>query len=336
MSESSLDVPPELRPNVWRPALALIRFVGRRLLATVPLLVLVSMLAFGLLLLVPGDPAVTLAGDNPAPGQVEAVRDQLGLDDHIGVQFARWAGDAVVGDFGTSLYSKVPVDELIVSRAPATLSLAALGILFAIVFGGLLGIIGAAKQGSVIDRVVIAVATLGVAVPSFWLGLVLVINFSLDRKWFPAVGYEGITEGPVEWLRHMVLPAITVAAAPAAEIARQLRASLADTLANDYVRTARAKGLRRGPVLLKHALKNAGIPAATVIGTQFSFLLGGSVIVEQVFGIPGLGSMTVAAVLQRDLPVIQAVVLIMAVAVLVSNIVVDMSYGFFNPKVRAA
>lgn len=314
----------------------MIRFIARRLVATVPLLGLVSLLAFGLLLLVPGDPAVTLAGENPAPGQVEQIRDRLGLDDPVPIQFYEWARDAVTGDLGTSLYSKLPVSELVLSRVPATLSLAVAAMVFAVVVGMVLGLTAAAWRGGPIDRLVTAVATLGVAIPTFWLGLLLIIFFSLQRQWFPALGYVAPTENLGEWLRHITLPAITLGASSAAEIARQLRASMVDAMGNDYIRTARAKGIRRAPVLLKHALKNAGIPAMTVVGVQFSFLLGGSVIVEQVFGIPGIGSMAVTAVLQRDIPVIQAIVLITAVGVLISNLLVDLSYGFFNPKVRAS
>lgn len=302
----------------------------------VPLLILVSMMAFGLLFLVPGDPATTLAGENPAPEQIEAIRDQLGLDEPVPQQYLGWAGDAVRGDLGTSLFSNLPVGELLWSRLPATISLTVAAMAVAVGLGMAFGLVAAAWRGSFIDRGVTAVASLGVAVPSFWLGLMLIITFSLDRNWLPAVGYVPFTESPIDWLRHIILPAVTLGVAPAAEIARQLRGSLVDTLDQDYVRTARAKGLRRAPVLLKHALKNAGIPVVTVIGIQFSFLLGGSVIAEQIFGIPGIGNLAVTAVLQRDVPVIQGVVLVSAMAVLFCNLLVDMSYGYFNPKVRAS
>jgi peptide/nickel transport system permease protein len=307
----------------------MLKLVGKRLLATVPLLLLVSMLAFGLLYLVPGDPAVTLAGENPAPGQIEALREDLGMDRSVPAQYVSWATDAAQGEFGDSLFSRAPVQDLIFDRLPATISLTLAAVFVAVVLGMSLGLLAVLGRGRFVDRLVTAIATLGVAVPSFWLGLLLIIFFALNRSWFPALGYTPFTEDPVDWLRHITLPAITLGVSPAAEIARQLRASLLDALGNDYIRTARAKGVRRAPVLLKHALKNAGVPAVTVIGVQFSFLLGGSVIVEQIFGIPGVGTLAVSSVLSRDVPVIQGVVLI-------CNLLVDMSYGYFNPKVRAA
>lgn len=314
----------------------MLRMIRRGIAGMVPLLILVSMLAFGLLFLVPGDPAVTLAGENPAPGQVEAIREQLGLDQPVVQQYVTWAANATTGDLGESLYTRLPVGTLIIDRVPATLSLAVCATLVAIVIGMLTGLIAAATRGSIVDRGITLMASLGTAIPPFWLGLMLIIAFALDRAWFPAVGYVEITENPVLWAKHLVLPALTLGAAPAAEIARQLRGSLGDTLELDYIRTARAKGVRRVPIVLKHGLKNAGIPVVTVIGVQFSLLLGGSVIVEQIFGIPGIGNLAVSSVLSRDVPVIQGIVLVAAVAVLICNLLVDVSYGFFNPKVRAS
>ena len=314
----------------------MLKTIGNRVLTMIPLFIMVTMLAFGLLFLVPGDPAIALAGENPLPGQIEEVRESLGLNDPILVQYLNWVGGALHGDLGISLFTNVPVSELIQDRLPATASLASLAMLLAVVFGGLFGLIAAATRGSLVDRGVTLFASLGTAIPGFWLGLMLIIVFALKNSWFPAVGYHPLTENPVLWLKHLMLPAVTLAAAPSAEIARQLRGSLCDTLDNEYIRTAQAKGLRQRPVLLKHALKNAGIPVATVIGVQFSFLLGGSVIVEQVFGIPGVGALAISAVLQRDLPVIQGIVLITAVAVLLINLLVDLSYGYFNPKVRGS
>lgn len=314
----------------------MLKLVVSRVLTMIPLFIIVTMLAFGLIFLVPGDPALTLAGENPLPGQVERVRENLGLDDPIIVQYFHWVSDAVQGDFGVSLFTNVSVSELIKDRLPATISLAALAMVLATVFGCLFGLVAAATRGSFVDRGVTLLASVGTAIPAFWLGLMLIIAFALKNPWFPAVGYVPFTESPTLWLKHLVLPAVTLAAAPSAEIARQLRGALCDTLDNEYIRTARAKGLRQGPVLMKHALKNAGIPVATVMGVQFSFLLGGSVIVEQIFGIPGIGALAISAVLQRDIPVIQGIVLVTAVAVLVSNLLVDLSYGYFNPKVRDA
>lgn len=314
----------------------MVGIAARRALNIIPLALLVSVLSFLLLLLVPGDPATTLAGENPAPGQVEAIREQLGLDRPLVLQYLSWLGSALQGDFGTSIFSRAEVGELVWARVPVSLSLAVVTLVMAIVVGLTAGLVAAAYRGSVVDRVVTMIASAGIAAPSFWIGLLLVTFIALQLQLLPAVGYVPLAEDPVEWLKHLLLPAAALAAHPAAEIARQLRGSLCDVLDNDYIRTARAKGLRRRPILLKHALKNSGTVVVTVIGLELASLLGGAIVVEQIFAIPGLGSLTVMAVLQRDVPVIQAVVLLSAVAVLVTTYLVDLSYGYFNPKVRVS
>lgn len=312
----------------------MLHLLGRRVLSIVPVLLLVSFLAFGLVLLIPGDPAVTIAGENASPEQVEATRVRLGLDRPMLPRYVEWLGDAVTGDLGTSIFSSRSVTTAIGQALPATLSLTIVALVLAVLIALPAGIIAAVWRGSVADRGFTLGATLGIALPNFWLGLMLILFFALRRSWFPAVGYVPFSRGPGDWLNHLILPGLTLGAAAAAETTRQLRGALVDVMRRDYVRTARAKGLRERTVVLKHALKNAAIPAVTVLGMQVSMLLGGAVVVEQVFGIPGLGQLAVRAVLDRDLPMIQGIVVVSATAVIVVNLIVDMLYGYLNPRLR--
>ncbi|MFE7243106.1 ABC transporter permease [Streptomyces sp. NPDC057580] len=310
--------------------------VMHRLARMVPLVFLVSVAVFGLVHLIPGDPAVTLAGDNPTPEQVESIRTALGLDRPVVIQYVDWLRHVLQGDLGASLYQRTPVVEGIAGRLPITLSLTLAAMVVALVIGVPAGVVAASRRGSWIDRAVTVLTTIGIAVPSFWLGLVLIVVFSLQLQWFPAVGYTHFTEGPAMWLWQITLPAITLGVHGAAELARHTRSAMHDALGQDYVRTARAQGLPGGRVLAKHALKNAGVPVLTIAGFQFSILMGGAVIVEQIFGIPGLGSLAIDAVIQKDLPVIQGVVLVAALIVMLTNLLVDLAYGYLNPKVRAS
>lgn len=303
---------------------------------TVPILVLASFLVFGLVLLVPGDPAITLAGDNATEEQIQVIRDRLGLDDPIHVQYGRWVSDAVRGDLGDSLFSGRSVTKSIGERLPVTVSLAAVSVLIALMIAIPAGLLSATRRGTWLDTTATVGASLGLAMPSFWLGAVLALIFALRLGWLPATGYVPITENPFEWFRHLILPGLTLGTSAAAETTRQLRASLGDVLQQDYVRTARAVGLRSRVVVLKHGMKNAAMPVVTVLGFQVAFLLGGSVIVEQLFALPGLGGLAIRAVLDRDLPVIQGVVLFTTALVVSINLLVDLMYGWLNPKVRAA
>ncbi|MDR7084145.1 peptide/nickel transport system permease protein [Arthrobacter ginsengisoli] len=303
-------------------------------MSSLALLVMVSAITFFMILLVPGDPAMTAAGPEATEQQIEETRQRLGLHDNVVVQFGRWILRAISGDLGSSLQGGTSVSQLISERFPVTLGLALTALSLAVIVAVPAAIIAAANRGKTVDRLITLVASAGVAIPTFWLGLMLVVGFSLYTRVLPSSGYSPFWEDPAEWLRYIIMPAVTLAAAPAAEIARQLRGSMIGVLEQDYVRTATAKGLLPRVVLLKHALKNAGVPAMTVIGLQATFLLGGSLIVEQIFGIPGLGALSINAVLQRDIPVIQGAVLVAGIAVLIVNLLVDLSYRTFNPKVR--
>lgn len=314
----------------------MLHFLLRRLALTVPIVVLASFLVFGLILLVPGDPAITLAGDNATEEQIEAIRDRLGLDDPFIVQYGRWASDAVTGDLGDSLYSGREVTRSIGERLPVTVSLAGLAMLVAVLIAVPAGVIAATRRGTAFDSAATIGASLGLAMPNFWLGAVLALVFALRLGWLPATGYVPIEDDPVEWLRHLLLPALTLGASAAAETTRQLRSALSDVLDQDYIRTARASGLRSRRIVFKYGLKNAAMPVITVMGFQVAFLLGGSVIVEQLFALPGLGGLAIRAVLDRDLPVIQGVVLFTTVLVVMINLAVDLLYGWLNPKVRVA
>lgn len=308
--------------------------VIRRLLMAIPLLFASSIVVFSLVLAVPGDPAATLAGDNATPERIESIRLALGLDRPLVEQYLDWAGGVLQGDLGTSLLSSNSVSDTIVQRLPVTLSLALAAIVLGLLIGVPAGVVSALKRNRWPDRVSTVGASAGMAMPNFWLGLVFVVVFAVKNPWFPPSGYVRFTESPWEWLHHIFLPALTLATGAAAEITRQLRGSLSDALGTDYVRTARAKGLRRWSVVGKHAAKNASIPVVTVLGLQFSLLLGGTVAVERVFGIPGLGSSIIDAVLGKDLPMIQGIVLLLTFAVVMTNLVVDVAYGYLNPKIR--
>jgi peptide/nickel transport system permease protein len=311
------------------------RTVLKRLAALVPLLFVVSFLVFTLLLLVPGDPAVTLAGDNPTPEQIEETRARLGLDNPVLVQYGRWVGDALHGDLGTSLYSSTSVTDAVMSRLPVTLVLTTAAMFVALIMAIPLGLLAARREGGFVDRFSTVFCSVGIALPSFWIGLVLIIVFAQRVEWFPSVGYVPFAEDPLEWARHLVLPAIALGTVAAAETTRQLRGSMVDVLGSDYVRTARSSGIRDRTVTTKHALKNAAGPVLTVVGIQVTFLLGGSVIIEQMFAIPGLGSLAITAVLARDIPMIQGVVIVAVVVAVVVNLAVDLGYALVNPKVRS-
>lgn len=312
----------------------MLRLIVRRLLIMIPVMLLVSIMVFGLLSLVPGDAAVTLAGDNATEERIELMRSKLGLDQPVIVQYGRWLGHAIRGDFGTSLFSSQPVTSAVMQRMPATLSLAIGAIIVSLVIGLPAGILSAVYRARWPDRLLGLGAASALAMPNYFVGMLLVLVFAIHNPWLPATSYVPISESVNLWFQHLLLPWITLGLASAAVIARQLRSSLIGALGQDYVRTARAKGLRGRTVVLKHAAKNAAIPVVTVLGTQVALVLGGSVIVEQVFGIPGVGQLAVTSVLKRDVPMIQGVVVLTTMIVLLCNLLVDVTYGYLNPKVR--
>jgi len=310
-------------------------FIVRRLLALVPLLVVISFAVFALVLLVPGDPAQTLAGGAKAdPAQVAAIRHQLHLDQPLLAQYWRWLSHAVTGDLGRPLFQRASVAEGIRTRFPVTLSLALGAMGVSLLIGIPVGIIAGTRPGTWKDRTATLGSSVGIAVPDFWLAMVLVVVFAVQNHLLPAIGYVTFTQSPVEWARHLLLPWLALGLAGGATLARQLRGSLIDALDQDYVRTARAMGMRERKVIGKHALKNAAIPAVTIVGIQFAYLLGGTFIIEQIFSIPGLGSWMLQAISAKDLPIIQGVVLVTAVIFVAVNLVVDITYGFLSPKVR--
>lgn len=312
----------------------MLRLTLRRLVALIPLLFIVTVVVWGLLLLIPGDPAQSLVGDSATPEQLAAVREELGLDDPAYERYGRWLGGVVQGDLGTSLFTSYEVTDAITDRLPVTLSLVACSFVLATIIGMTAGVLAATHRGRWLDRALTVGTSVGVAVPNFWLGLMLVTFFAMKLDLFPAGGFVGLTESPLQWLHHIALPAITLALAAAAEIARQMRASMVDVLERDYVRTHRARGMPERSVVGRYALKNAAMPVVTVAGLQVARLFGLSTIIEQIFNMQGVGQLAVDSVFKRDVPMIQGVVLTITVVVVLTNLVVDVSYGFLNPKVR--
>ncbi|TQM11335.1 ABC transporter permease [Pseudonocardia kunmingensis] len=314
----------------------MLKVLVRRLLSAIPLLLLLSLFVFVLLDLMEGDAARAAAGEDATPEDVEAARERLGLNQPLLVRYVVWLVNAVQGDLGESLLSSQSVSSLIAERVPVTLSLAVVTLVIAVAVGIPLGVAAAMRANRLLDRVVTALASLTMAMPPFVIGLVLVLVFAVNSSLFPATGYSSIGEDGVGgWLQHLVLPALALAAISAAEFARQTRAALVDTLGQDFMRTVRAKGLRSRMIIGKHGMKNAGIPIVTVFGLQAGRILAGAVTVEFVFALPGFGSLAVTAVNQRDIPVILGIVMVSAVTVLVINLIVDVSYGYFNPRLRS-
>ncbi len=313
------------------------RLVLRRLLSIIPVLLIVSFAIFFLLALVPGDPAVTLAGGVSAtPAEIARVRVQLHLNDPLIVQYWHWLLGAVQGNLGTSLSSRQSVSQQIVMRFPVTFGLVVASAIVALIVGIPLGILSGVRPGGSLDSGARTFSTLGLAVPSFWLAIILVSVFAVHWKIFPPTGYTPITASFTGWLTDITLPAVTLGLLVGATLARQLRASLIDVLDTPYVRTAWAKGGTRRSVLLSHALKNASMPVVTVFGIQIGYLLGGAVIVEQIFAMPGLGPYMLSGITDHDLPVVQGVAIIFVLFQMTMSLLVDISYGYLNPKVRVA
>ncbi len=316
---------------------SLATFIARRLLIMIPLLIIISFAVFSLVLIIPGDPAQTLAGGARAsPATVEHIRHLLHLDEPFLAQYWRWLSGVLHGQLGNSLFRNQSVAAGIRERLPVTVSIAAGGMILAVVIGLPAGIVAGLRPRSWVDRVVSVGSSLGVAIPDFWLAMLLVVVFAVDLHLLAPLGYVQFATSPSQWFLHLIMPWLALGIGGAATIARQTRGSMIDTLRQDYIRTAEAKGLSRSRVIAKHAGKNALSPVITLVGIQFGYLLGGTFIIEQIFSLPGLGTYMLQAISTKDLPVIQGVVLITALMFVVINLVVDVLYGFLNPKVRLA
>jgi peptide/nickel transport system permease protein len=309
-------------------------FIVHRLLSAIPVLAMVALLVFLMLRLTPGDPAAVIAGDTATPEQVLEIRGKLGLNRPIAEQFLIWAGRGLRGDFGESLFFKKPVAELISQRIEPTLSLASATILLAVLIAVPLGVFAAHRHGTLLDRCLMGFSVLGFSVPVFVIGYLLIYLLAIKVNWLPVQGYRRLGENVADWALHLVLPSLTLAVIYVALIARMTRASMIEVLGEDYIRTARAKGLSNRVILIRHALRNAAIPIVTVIGIGIALLIGGVVVTESVFNIPGLGRLTVDAVLARDYPVIQAIILLFSFVYVVINLVIDIAYSSLDPRIR--
>ncbi|OWT73760.1 MULTISPECIES: ABC transporter permease [unclassified Achromobacter] len=312
----------------------MLTFLMRRVAAVVPVLVVVGVFVFLVLRLSPGDPAAAVLGDNATPENIAAVRQQLGLNDSLPAQFARWAKHVAVGDLGVSYYMKAPVTTLVSQRVGPTISLAVVTLILTVIIAVPLGVLAAWRHGGWLDRFLMGTSVLGFSVPGFVIGYLLIWLFALHLRWFPVQGYTSIDKGLWEWLSHLVMPAVALSVVYTALIARVTRAAVAEVLTEDFIRTARAKGISEYRVLARHALTNSAIPIVTVIGNGIALLIGGVVVTETVFAIPGMGQLTVDAVVSRDYPVIQGVTLLFSITYVFVNLLVDLSYTLFDPRVR--
>lgn len=309
-------------------------YLIKRLMAAIPVLVIVSIMAFSFIHLIPGDPAIAMLGLNATPAQVEALRREMGLNKPVVVQYIHWLAKMATGDMGTSVLSGRSIFGSITERLPHTLALAFLSILLSISIAIPLGIVAAARQNRLTDRVVMLFALVGVSVPSFWVGILCIILFSVKLNWLPASGYVSVFEHFFEGLRYLILPAFSLAMVLAAVSARMMRSSMLEALRQDYIRTARAKGLDGRRVVWRHGLRNAGLPVVTVLGLQLGTLLGGAVITEAIFSWPGIGQLTIEAIQRRDYPLLQGCVLTISLAYVVVNTLTDLVYAALDPRVR--
>ena len=306
----------------------------RRLLLMVPVLLVVTLIVFSLILLLPGDPAMALLGENMDPQAYAMVRKELGLDQPVPVQYVKWLSKTLQGDLGRSLHTREPVLTAIAEHLPRTLYLALAAMVVSLSIAIPAGVIAALRRNSILDTAASLTAMVGVAVPNFWLGVMCILLFSVMLRWLPVSGYVGILEDPWASVQHMVLPALTLGTAVAAEVTRMTWSSMLEVLDREYILTARAKGLGEWVVILVHALKNALIPVVTIVGLQIGRLFGGAVVTESIFAVPGLGTLLVSGIFSRDFPIVQAVVLVMALAVLSCNLMVDLLYTWLDPRIR--
>lgn len=309
-------------------------YILRRILAVIPVMLLVAVFVFLLLRLTPGDPAAIIAGDMATPAQLERIREAMGLNDPLHIQFVTWVGQLLRGDLGVSLISNTPVATMVADRIAPTLSIAVLTIVMSVAIAVPMGVLAAWKHRSMADYAVMTFSVLGFSVPVFVIGYLFILVFSLQLSWFPVQGYTPLSSGLGGFLSNAFLPALTLSTIYVALIARMTRANMLEVLGEDYIRTARAKGAPEHTVLFRHALKNAAVPILTVIGTGFALLIGGVVVTETVFNIPGVGRLTVDAILARDYPVIQAMILLTSFLYVLVNLLIDLSYSLFDPRIR--
>lgn len=313
----------------------MMNFVLRKLGSTVIVMMVVAVIVFIMIRVGPGDPAAVIAGERANTDDIEAIRKSLGLDEPLVFQFFHWVSRLLSGDLGQSLFSRKPVLELIAGRLEPTLSLAATTMTFAVCTAVPLGIVAAWQMGRWLDRVIMALAVAAFSFPIFIIGYGLVWAFALKLRWLPVQGFRPLSQGPALYLNHLVLPSLTLGLVFMALLTRMTRSTMIDVLGEDYIRTAQSKGVAQMRVLFRHALKNAAIPIVTTIGSGIALLIGGVVVVESVFAIPGIGRLTIEAVTQRDYPVIQGVLLLASLAYVVINLLVDLSYGLFDPRIRS-
>jgi peptide/nickel transport system permease protein len=309
-------------------------YLLRRVLAAIPVMGVVALFVFLLLRLTPGDPAAILAGDNATPEQLERIRISLGLNQPLYTQFFTWVGSLLRGDLGTSLSSNQPVLKLIGQRIEPSIAVAIATIVLSVVIAVPLGVVAAWKRGTWIDRFVMGLSVVGFSIPVFVIGYVLIQIFAIDLRWLPVQGYRSIGNGFGPFFERLILPTVSLSFIYVALIARMTRASMLDVLGEDYVRTARAKGIGEAGVLLRHGLRNAAVPVITVIGTGFALLISGVVVTESVFNLPGIGRLTVDAVLSRDYPVIQGLILLTSAVYLGVNLMIDVAYTLLDPRIR--
>src|ERR1700680_2877368 len=312
----------------------MVSYILRRVLATMPVLEIVAMVVFSLLYIAPGDPAAVIAGDQASPADVERIPQSLGLDRPFLFQFGSWLWHILHFDLGTSIFTNLPVASLIAQRIEPTLSLMAITLVLTILVAVPLGVLAAWKAGSWVDRSIMAFAVFAFSLPVFVVGYVLAYVFALEFEWLPVQGYTPLAEGFWPWLKNLILPAVALGCVYIALIARITRASMLEVLQQDYIRTARAKGLGQRSILFVHALKNAAVPIVTVIGIGIALLIGGAVVTESVFAIPGLGRLTVYAILRRAYPVIQGIVLLFSFTYVLVNLMVDVTYTLVDPRIR--
>lgn len=311
----------------------MLAYIARRILTTVPVVVMVAIVIFALLRLTPGDPAAVIAGDDASPAQLEAIRTQMGLNLPIYEQFFQWTGNLLQGNLGTSLLSNTPVTALIADRMGPTIALAIATLSFTLLIAIPIGVTAAWRHGKITDRFVMILSVLGFSIPTFVVGYILIYIFSMKLGWFPVQGYRDLDSGFYEFARRLTLPTIALSTVYTALIARITRSSVIEVMNEDFVRTARAKGVKESTVLLRHALRNAAVPIVTVVGIGAASLIGGVVVTESVFNIPGLGRLVVEAVLARDYPIIQGVILLFSLTYIVINLIVDVLYTVFDPRI---